>query len=114
MIILTLLKALAHEPSAFFMRQVFSPQAYKQIKKATNRSKHKSLKKEFGMFAPTIPQCKIHKRMMIKKPPGVSKYTHKPYKAFWACPIRDSLGYCSQTYSSSNDTQQVNKLTHWK
>lgn len=98
------------------MRQYFNLQAYKSIKKATYKNRNKTIDKQYGLFAPTIPQCTIHKQLMIKHPKGNSKRTGRPYNAFWGCPIRDKLGFCSQSFliTPNNDLPKTNNLSHWK
>lgn len=99
------------------MRQYFSHSTYETLKRATRKANyHKTLEKKYGLFAPKIPQCTIHNRLMVKKPSGYSKRTGKHYNAFWACPIKDKLGFCSQTYSinSTNELPKINSLSHWK
>lgn len=53
---------------------------------------------------------------MVKKEAGYSKRTGEHYQAFYACPIKDQLGFCTQTCSINvtNELPKINKLTHWK
>lgn len=52
---------------------------------------------------------------MVKRNAGYSKTTHKYYKAFYACPIKDKLGFCSQTQpiNPTNELPKINSLSHF-
>ena len=47
--------------------------------------------------------CKEHNRFMVYHTKSHSKRTGKAYSAFWACPVRDKLGFClSKRKATSN------------
>ena len=85
--------------------RMISPNAYnyfvarksKEARRKTDKLNEKAI---FGVRKDLqTPQCRIHNIYMKYHAKGHSKRTGKPYQAFFACPIKDRLGFCSQTIS---------------
>lgn len=47
--------------------------------------------------ASNLPKCTIHNRHLVFHPPGNSQRTGKAYSSFYACPVKDNLGFCVST-----------------